>query len=312
VLYGNSAEVAEQNQVLLIERFLRLPAMPLKCCCLQYTTVTDVQNQKLLGSTRENFWLCVPTYTIYGPEGEEVMDVHQRACCCSCAVDCCAKDSSCCGLRVPFQLYYPGTDQVGARMRRRRARRPRARARSVRARDKSCAVGRAAGRSIARALVEQSGMGALAHAPARALLTRARLPSSPRLARASRARSLRSRSPLLAAHRPLSSKCRLSQSVGTINKMWRNFCSEFVHDDDVFRFTGPEVQVVRDTGAFQLGDIDKKIAARGEMLVRDLKSAVGITDKQYRYDLSRLPPRSWEQSSQLLAASLLLNEIHFE
>lgn len=103
-----------------------------------------------------------------------------------------------------------------------------------------------------------------------------------------------------------------AQSVGSINKMWRNFCAEIVHDDDVFRFAGPEVVVQRDTGAYTLGDIDKKIAARGEMLVRDIKAAVGVTDKQYRYDLSRLPPRSWEQSAQLLAASLLINEIHFE
>lgn len=128
-MYGDTGTPAanEQNQVLQIERFLRLPALPFKCCCLQYTTVTDTQNEKLLGSVRENLWICVPTYTIYGPDGEEVMDVHQRACCCSCFVDICATDSSCCGLRVPFQLYYPGTDQVRARSRTR----PRARASRV-------------------------------------------------------------------------------------------------------------------------------------------------------------------------------------
>ena len=134
----------------------------------------------------------------------------------------------------------------------------------------------------------------------------------PALARAppTSARSLSPRAPLLCA--PLRPARARRQPVGTINKMWRNLCAEFVHDDDVFRFTGPEVHALRDAGAFSLGDLNKKIAARGEMVVRDAKSMVGVTDKQYRYDLSRLPPRSWEQSAQLLAASLLLNEIYFE
>jgi hypothetical protein len=202
----------EPTEVMKIERACRLPAMPLKCCCQQYTEVFDVQNQKLLGTVTENCWLCVPSYTIRNAAKEETLDIHQPTCCCGCLVDICARESQCCGLRVPFNIYYPGTDVV----------------------------------------------------------------------------------------------------VGNINKIWRNFFAEIATDDDTFRFVGPEQKAIRDPGRLNLSDLDKKAAALGQIAIREAKEALGMTSNQYVYDLERIDPRAWEQGAQLLAATLMLNQIYFE
>ncbi|KAJ1628204.1 hypothetical protein T492DRAFT_1020113 [Pavlovales sp. CCMP2436] len=112
VYYGPSVGVDQYDhkEVLQIERYARLPPMPCKCCCQQYVTITDIQNQLPLGKVKETCWLCVPNYSVMDAKGEEMFEVHQPTCCCGCIVNCCSSKATCCGLRVPFNMFYPGTE----------------------------------------------------------------------------------------------------------------------------------------------------------------------------------------------------------
>lgn len=209
VYYGAAADAKE---VLLIERPCRLPAFPCKCCCLQTVSITDVQNEKKIGTVTEQCYLGVPMYTVKDGKGEDVFDIHQPTCCCNCCVNCCDSKASCC-CRIPFNIYYPGTD------------------------------------------------------------------------------------------RP----------IGEINKIWKNFFAELASDDDTFRFIGPDVRPVYNTGHLNLGDLDKKAGMLAQEAVRDAKQALGLAGQHaYHYDLNRIPEKSWEQGAQLLGATLLINNIYFE
>ena len=212
VFYGATTTAADAKDVLLIQHPCRLPVMPCKCCCSQYVSITDVQNQVEVGTVVEQCWLCVPLFTVKDATGADVFDVHQPTCCCGLCVNCCDRSASCC-CRIPFKVYLPGSDK----------------------------------------------------------------PS------------------------------------GDINKLWKNFFAELATDDDTFRFRGPDVRPIYDSGRLNLGDLDKKAKAAADEAMRDFKETIGMTStNRYMYDLNRIPQKSWEQGAQLLGATLLINQIFFE
>jgi len=91
--------------VLEFSRPFRCRAASMKCCCYQEVIATD-SNKKLLGGIKEQFWCCVPKFTVYGADLNPVYDLHQPTCCGGQCVDCCAE--GCCNCRIPFYLYPSG------------------------------------------------------------------------------------------------------------------------------------------------------------------------------------------------------------
>lgn len=101
--------------------------------------------------------------------------------------------------------------------------------------------------------------------------------------------------------------------VGSVSKLWKNICAEVATEDATFRFVGPEVVQIVDPGKLNLADLDKKIGNVATRVARDAKQALGITTvNNVRYNLEKIHPKAWQQSSQLLAATLLINQVHFE
>lgn len=100
--------------------------------------------------------------------------------------------------------------------------------------------------------------------------------------------------------------------VGNISKLWKNICAEVATTDATFRFVGPEVVPIADPGKLNLADFDKKVGNVATRIARDAKKKLGVTMvNNVRYDLEKIHPKAWQQSSQLLAATLMINQIHF-
>jgi hypothetical protein len=102
------------------------------------------------------------------------------------------------------------------------------------------------------------------------------------------------------------------QPVGDVDKIWKNFFSEMVSDDDTFRFMAPDVRAIIDPGRLDLSDIDTKIGKLGEIATRNAKDAIGLQRAEHHYDLKRIPARAWEQGASLLGLTLLLNQLYLE
>lgn len=98
---------AEGQTMAAFFRPLRCLVGPCKCCCFQEIKVTDSTNQAELGSVREAFWCCVPSFKVLDHGGDHVYDLHQPTCCGGCCVNCFDKGGCGC-LRVPFYFYPPG------------------------------------------------------------------------------------------------------------------------------------------------------------------------------------------------------------
>jgi len=80
---------------------------PCKCCCYQEVLTMDGAGN-FLGGVKEQFWCCVPKFTVMNEKQEAVYDIHQPTCCGGQCVNCCAE--GCCNCRIPFYMYPPGGD----------------------------------------------------------------------------------------------------------------------------------------------------------------------------------------------------------
>merc|ERR1711865_48708 len=107
MVIGQSDNIENIPGILNFSRPFACRLGPCKCCCFQEVTTTDA-NGLLLGGIKEQFWCCVPKFTIFGPKEEPMYDLHQPTCCCGQCVNCCAE--GCCNCRIPFYLYPPEGD----------------------------------------------------------------------------------------------------------------------------------------------------------------------------------------------------------
>jgi len=108
---GQSDDLTNLASIVNFERPFRCKAGPCKCCCFQEVKTTDPSGA-LLGGIKEQFWCCVPKFTVYGPDQQPVYDVHQPTCCGGQCINLCAE--GCCNCRIPFYFYPHGgaDDQV--------------------------------------------------------------------------------------------------------------------------------------------------------------------------------------------------------
>jgi len=110
MVMGNNLDAKcndSQPALLNFYRPYRCHKSPCKCCCYQEVQVSDGAGH-FLGGIKEQFWCCVPKYTIYDHMETPVYDVHMPTCVGGQCVNCCAE--GCCNCRVPFYLYPPGGD----------------------------------------------------------------------------------------------------------------------------------------------------------------------------------------------------------
>lgn len=103
----HASENDQQPALLNFYRPYRCHKGPCKCCCYQEVQVSDGAGH-FLGGIKEQYWCCVPKFTVYDHLEAPVYDVHMPTCCGGQCVDCCAE--GCCNCRVPFYLYPPGGD----------------------------------------------------------------------------------------------------------------------------------------------------------------------------------------------------------
>lgn len=61
-----------------------------------------------MGYIKEDYWYCVPHFTLSNGKGEPIYKMHQPTCCCGCCVNPCTEGNPCCGrgcCKVPFHIY---------------------------------------------------------------------------------------------------------------------------------------------------------------------------------------------------------------
>lgn len=78
---------------------------PQKCCCHQEIVAESASGAKL-GSVKENYWCCLPTFDIKDANNQQQFVMHYPTCCMGMCVNCCAE--GCCNCRIPFYIYTPG------------------------------------------------------------------------------------------------------------------------------------------------------------------------------------------------------------
>lgn len=90
--------------IVTYDRPLRCNPGPMKCCCYQTVTATDVRTGTRLGSVRETLFCCVPRLALLDRSGATTHMIHQPTWCCGTCVVICSRDGGgCC--KVPFYLY---------------------------------------------------------------------------------------------------------------------------------------------------------------------------------------------------------------
>jgi len=102
-------EVKELNtdaEMITIERPFQCCLSCCKCCCYQEISVNS--GGQVLGTLKENFWLCVPAFTSRDEAGSPIYKIHQPTCCCGMCVDCFTEDE-CCGCCKVSLRVYPAT-----------------------------------------------------------------------------------------------------------------------------------------------------------------------------------------------------------
>lgn len=88
-----TAEVKEldsKNDAITIHRPLRCPICCCKCCCYQEATVTS--GGQVLGSMKEDCFVCVPSFQVNAPDGSPIYKIHPPTCWDGRCIDCCMKD----------------------------------------------------------------------------------------------------------------------------------------------------------------------------------------------------------------------------
>jgi hypothetical protein len=105
--YTMTAELDDTDEELMtMDRPFKCPVDPCKCCCYQEMTFS-VEGQKL-GKMKEEFFCCVPRFSIEDGRGDKVYKVHPPTCCGGMCMDCCAEGNPCCGkgcCKVPFHVF---------------------------------------------------------------------------------------------------------------------------------------------------------------------------------------------------------------
>lgn len=102
-------EVKELNteaEMLTVDRPFACCAGSCKCCCMQKATVTS--GGQPMGSIKEQYYCCVPTFTLSDGKGEPIYVMHQPTCCGGCCVNPCTEGNPCCGkgcCKEPFHIY---------------------------------------------------------------------------------------------------------------------------------------------------------------------------------------------------------------
>lgn len=95
------------------ERPFKCAAAPCKFCCFQYMLVKNDKN-KIIGSIREKFWLCVPTFDVMSADGNVLYEMHMSTCFNGKCIDCtdqeCTSYEQCtipciCNSHFPFHIY---------------------------------------------------------------------------------------------------------------------------------------------------------------------------------------------------------------
>jgi len=102
-------EVKELNtdaEMITIDRPCRCSIGCCKCCCYQEISVNS--GGQVLGTLKEDFWLCVPAFTSRDEAGSPIYKIHQPTCCCGMCVDCFTEDE-CCGCCKVSLRVYPAT-----------------------------------------------------------------------------------------------------------------------------------------------------------------------------------------------------------
>lgn len=82
-----------------------------KCCCFQEMTVTS--GGELLGTLKEDYTYCVPSFRTYDYSGEAIYRIHPPTCCGGCCVNCCTEGNPCGAgcCKLPFRIY-PASQEV--------------------------------------------------------------------------------------------------------------------------------------------------------------------------------------------------------
>lgn len=98
------------SELFTAHRPCKFPSAPCKCCCLQEMnfTVQERVKKRYLGRIRENFFICVPRFTVFNASETPIYKIHMPTCLCGLCVNCCAEGNPCCGkgcCKVPFYIY---------------------------------------------------------------------------------------------------------------------------------------------------------------------------------------------------------------
>lgn len=101
-------ELNTESEILTVDRPCRCAAGLCKCCCYQTIDVTSGSHR--LGSVTEDCAYCVPSFTVRGPDDQDIYKIHPPTCCAGCCYNCCSEGNGlgaiCC--KVPFRVYSAG------------------------------------------------------------------------------------------------------------------------------------------------------------------------------------------------------------
>jgi hypothetical protein len=101
-------ELNTEAEMLTVERPCACCTSCCKCCCMQRATVTS-GGQKM-GSMKEQFYCCVPTFTLLDGKDQPIYTMHQPTCCGGMCVNPCTgnvlADVYCCfGMKMSCTHY---------------------------------------------------------------------------------------------------------------------------------------------------------------------------------------------------------------
>ena len=87
-------------------RYCRFPIHHCKCCCYQELEIFDNGTQSI-GKVQENFWICVPAFSVYNASGQPEYVLSPPTCIGGMCMDIFAEGL--CNCRIPMYLYSPNT-----------------------------------------------------------------------------------------------------------------------------------------------------------------------------------------------------------
>ena len=111
-LYHGTSDIEPSVKMMTYQRPLRLPSCPLKCCCHQTVTHHDADGE-FVGDTVENFYGCVPKFSVRDESGAAQYVISQPTCLDGLCVDFFAEGVF--NLRQPFYVYKIGSEHTNGR-----------------------------------------------------------------------------------------------------------------------------------------------------------------------------------------------------